>query len=71
MTKTKYGTFVAQINSFFERGKTVNLGSYKTAEEASGVYQFALANKPALVEACKDLKNRNAEVRARCVAKRV
>ena len=69
--KTKYGTFEAQIHSFFERANTVYLGTYKTAEEASGVYQFALANKPALVEACKDLENRNAELRARCVAKRV
>ena len=71
VTMRTNGTFVAQIGSFFERVDNVYLGSYKTAEEASGVYQFALANKAQLVEACKDPKNRNAEVRARCVAKRV
>ena len=71
VTKTKYGTFQAQINSFFERADNLYLGSYETAEEASDVYQFAVANKTQLVEVCKDLENRNAELRARCVAKRV
>jgi hypothetical protein len=66
----KNGKFAAQIGSFFVRHVTVHLGTYETAEEASAVYQFAVANKQALVEACKGLKNRNAEVRARCVAKR-
>lgn len=71
VTLLKNGTFRADIGSFFERAKNVNLGMYATMEEASAVYQFALANKPALVEACKDLENRNAELRARCLAKRV
>ena len=69
--RLKNGTFKAQIGSFFERADKVNLGSYETAEEASAVREFAVANKKALVEACKDLENRAAEVRARCVAKRV
>ena len=69
--RLKNGTFRAQIGSFFERADTVHLGTYATTEEASDVYQFAVANKTQLVEACKDLENRVAELRARCVAKRV
>jgi hypothetical protein len=40
-------------------------------EEASAAYQFAHTNKAQLVETCKDMDHRNAEVRMRCLAKRV
>jgi hypothetical protein len=35
------------------------------------MYEFARANKATLVEACKDLKDRNAEVRKRCIARQI
>jgi hypothetical protein len=69
VTRTKNGTFHAQIGSFFERANKVYLGTYATVDEASAVYQFAAANKKALVALCKDMEDRNAEVRKRCVAK--
>jgi len=65
----KNGTFQAQIGSFFERADAISLGDYATVEEASAVRQFAEANKAALVEACKDLADRNAELRTRCIKK--
>jgi len=71
VTLRKNGRFDAQIGSFFERADTINLGSYTTVEEASAVRQFAEANKAALVEACKDLADRNAELRKRCIDKRI
>jgi len=67
--KIKNGTFEAQINSFFERADNVHLGIYTTIEQARAVYQFAANNKAALVEACKDLADRNAELRKRCIEK--
>jgi len=69
--KLKNGKFGAQIQSFFQRNDTVNLGTFETVEEASAAYQFAHTNKAQLVETCKDLENRNAELRMRCIAKRV
>ena len=69
--KLKNGTFRAQIGSFFQRDDKVWLGCFETVEEASAVYQFAYTNKAQLVETCKDMDHRNAEVRMRCLAKRV
>jgi hypothetical protein len=71
VTRLKNGTFQSQTRSFFERMDTVYLGTYATVDEASAVYQFAVANKEALVALCKDMENRNAEVRKRCVAKQL
>ena len=67
----KNGKFGAQIGSFFQRADQVWLGTFETVEEASAAYQFAHTNKAQLVETCKDMDHRNAELRMRCLAKRV
>ena len=67
VTRRKNGTFEAAIRSFFDRAGKVYLGTYATVGEASAVYQFAVANKKALVALCKGMENRNAEVCKRCV----
>jgi len=63
-----YGKYRASCGHFFDGGDSVCLGTFATVEEAKNAYNFARANKKALVQELKNMqkKERNEKLRERC-----